>query len=75
MSIQKFNIDKYPSLALIDATLRANHRFASGSVDRCIALFGERGQRSLSKLLALYYQILKCWLQQSKVMLTLRCNR
>lgn len=37
----KLNTDKYPSLALIDATLRANHRFASCSVDRCIALFGE----------------------------------
>lgn len=32
---------KYPYLVLIDETLRANHRFASGSVNRCLELFGE----------------------------------
>ena len=32
---------KYPSKALIDETLRANHRFASDSVNRCLELFGE----------------------------------
>lgn len=34
-------INEYPSLALVDERLRRNHRFASGSVDRCLKLFGE----------------------------------
>lgn len=41
MSISKIDKANYPSIALIDNTLRANHRFAAGSIDRCIDLFGE----------------------------------
>ena len=41
MPIYKLDAKKYPSLALINTTIRANHRFASGSVDRCIELFGK----------------------------------
>lgn len=37
----KFVKGKYPSVALVESTLLANHRFVSGSVDRCLELFGE----------------------------------
>lgn len=41
MPAHTFDIKKYSSLELMNATLHVNHRFASGSVDRCISLFGE----------------------------------
>lgn len=43
LSVQPYKLapEKYPSLALMATTLRANHRFAADTVDRCIALFGE----------------------------------
>jgi SAM-dependent methyltransferase len=37
----KIETEKYPSLALMMSTLRTKHSFAAGSIDRCVALFGE----------------------------------
>lgn len=52
MSNSKINAEKYPSVALIDAALRANHRFATGSVNRCIELFGEVWMADLEQVIA-----------------------
>lgn len=41
MNTKKLDTAKYPSLALMNTTLRAKHRFAADSVDRGIALFGD----------------------------------
>lgn len=48
----KINTAKYPNVSLIDVTLRANHRFASGSVNRCIELFGEAWMSELEQVIA-----------------------
>lgn len=41
MLTSKFANRELPSVALVDSTLRKNHRFVSGSVERCLKLFGE----------------------------------
>ncbi len=52
MSNYKIDAEKYPSVALIDDALRTNHRFASGSVNRCIELFGEVWMADLEQVIA-----------------------
>lgn len=41
MSLYSTMINRFTSLAQVDESLRANHRFAGGSVSRCFELFGE----------------------------------
>lgn len=41
MPTSEAHIENYPSLTTINSTIRAKHRFAAGSIDRCINLFGE----------------------------------
>lgn len=52
MSTHIFNIKKYPCLDLIDTTFRTKYRFASGSVDRCILLFGETWADEFEKVIS-----------------------
>ena len=49
------DIQKYRSLTLLKSTLRTNHGFAAGGIDRCLSLFGENWAIEFEQVLSVLF--------------------